>query len=175
MNDLTWTKNDFDKGWCRIDQIGKSIGDPEKPTEQPKTGFSGLPGENAGGIDSTPATPFVALTKAERRRLTQELADKLLILAHENPAAFLDGAGPQVNKFLDAASKLDEAPPDDLPMTRERLAAMSTDDLKEYVVKKANEQGPQPAAPPAAAVANALLPLIPAERQGEAMALLKAL
>ena len=60
-------------------------------------------------------------------------------------------------------------------MTRERLAAMTTHDIKEYVIQKANEQGPQPAAPPAAAVANALLPLIPAERQDEAMALLKAL
>jgi hypothetical protein len=158
----SWTTEDALKGLCELEDVG----DP-RPIERPA---EMLPAASQQG-----ATPFVALTKPERKRLTQELADKLLILAHENPAAFLDGAGPQLNKFLDAASRLDEAPPDDLLMTKERMEAMTTHDIKEYIIRKANEQGSQPAAPPAAAVVNALLPLIPAERQGEAMAALHAL
>ena len=78
-----WTLDDFTNGECSIDDIGTDKYNNEQRT-------------------------FVMLSKADRRRLTQELSDKLLILAHEDPQRFMEDAGPQINKFLDMASKLDD-------------------------------------------------------------------
>jgi len=153
-----WSPSDVELGLCADGDVGKA-----KP-----------PGA-VGPPDAEQPAPFVALTKPERKRLTQELSDKLLIMAHENPAAFMDSAGPQINKFLDAASRLDETPADNLPFTKEQLQAMNAADLNRYIIKRSLEMKPPLVAPPSAVVATVLLPMIPAERLKEAMAALKDL
>ena len=93
-----WTIRDFDNGQCQAEDIGQPVF-PHLLVQQ----------ENASDtLTVAPAEPFVMLSKADRRRLTQELSDKLLILAHEDPQRFMEDAGPQINKFLDMASKLDD-------------------------------------------------------------------
>ena len=84
-----WSIDDYISGDCSEAQVGRSKVEPEPEPEPPEP-------------------PFKLLSKAERRRYVLELADKLLLMAHANPEAFLNGNGPQINKFLDAASKLDE-------------------------------------------------------------------
>ena len=148
-----WSINDFLAGSCDQSQVGISRHLPVPPEDEVEQ--SEL--DRLGGVDKM-------LADFERDhtsvlRYPPNIGAKLLELSERRRQE-------AKAEKVESVSKM---------MTRERLAAMTTHDIKEYIIKKADEQGPQPAAPPASAVANALLPLIPAERQDEAIAALKAL
>jgi len=123
-----WTQSDFENGLISdAALIGKPLtGLP--PIEQP----TGTP-QSAPPVEQE---TFTALSREDRKRLTQELSDKLLILAHSNPAAFMDGAGPQINKFLDAAQKLAEEEKQLVITDDTDLSCISTGDLKRYLFKQ---------------------------------------
>ena len=125
-----WTQSDFENGLISdAALIGKPLtGLP--PIEQP----TGTP-QSAPPVEQE---TFTALSREDRKRMTQELSDKLLIMAHNNPAAFMDNAGPQINKFIDAAQKLSED--ERVPVFDENtIKQMSTADLKRYLLRNMSE------------------------------------
>ena len=111
-----YTKTDAWNGICTAEQVGRPKNQPDQSPDQP------------------PA-PFQPLTRAERHRLLVELSDKLLIAAHDDPTGFMSDAGPQINKFLDMAGKLDGAEqPAISELSESRIAGMTTADLVRLLV-----------------------------------------
>ena len=110
-----WSNSDLSRGLCDGEEVGKA---------KPATG------------ETVVEQTFVSLSREDRKRLTQELSDKLLILAHSNPAQFMDGAGPQINKFLDAAQKLAEEEKQLVITDDTDLSRIATSDLRRYLFKQ---------------------------------------
>jgi len=177
MENERWTRSDYDKGLCTLDQIGKGFFEMEEigGNSTPKQESCSEQSEQSGQSESPGS--FVALTKPERKRLTQELSDKLLIMAHENPGAFMDNAGPQINKFLDAASRLEGDEENGLPYTSAQIAKMTHADLKTAIIRSLSdtplEQRIQ--AIHAGQVIEALLPFVPVELRADAMTAVRGL
>ena len=112
-----FTKTDAWYGRCTEDQVGcprvdqqqQPAADPDKqqPEQSPKE--------------------FAPLDRTTRRRMMQELQDKVLVMFHADPEGFLKNGGSSLNKFLDAAIRLE-----DQPETKPRKAwqDMTTDELR---------------------------------------------
>jgi hypothetical protein len=121
-----WTKTDAFYGRCPTSDIGN----PKQPTPN-----------GASDQQPTPEQPtpeqFVPLTGEQRRQHLRELTDKLLILAHRDPAAFMEDGSSQLNKLIDLAKEalaadtgiaLDK-------LTVEHMAALSDDELSAAALK----------------------------------------
>lgn len=78
-----WTKADAFYGRCTANDIGtpKQSAPKQSPDQQ----------------------SFTPLTAEQRRQKSREMVDKLLILAHDNPAAMMEDGSAQLNKLIDLA------------------------------------------------------------------------
>lgn len=106
-----WSKTDEFNGRCTSEQVGK-------PKQSP-------------AADQEPAaeqSPFEPLTRERRKQLLQELTDKLLIEAHQNPMAFADDASTQLNKLLDLAGKQDAGAVDVRQITIDRFIELTLEE-----------------------------------------------
>jgi hypothetical protein len=72
-----------------------------KTTAAPKQ--SAADQQSAAAEDLPAPETFRPLTRQERRQLSLELKDKLLLAAHRDPDAFMADGSSQLNKFLDLA------------------------------------------------------------------------
>lgn len=120
---------DYLNDMCTSEQVGKSKDQPPADQDQQSPG--------------APA-PFKPLSKADRRRLLVEMSDKLLIAAHNDPLAFMGDAGPQINKFIDLASKLDtDETPRLADMTAHKLNALPTVERYRAMLAPILEEAPE--------------------------------
>ena len=99
----TWTYDDVKNGLCDPEDVGDER-PIERPPQQPE--------------DRPP--PLPPLTRQQRKAKLVAIADSILELVHQNPAAALGDSGSTVNKLLDLASRLDE--------DSEALSIPATDD-----------------------------------------------
>ena len=140
MNEV-FTFDDYVAGTCQRQQVGL----PKQPpnADQDQLLPAGIPAADQDQQPKQPE-PFKPLTKADRRRLLVEMSDKLLIAAHGDPLAFMGDAGPQINKFIDLASKLDtDETPRLADMTAHKLNALPTVERYRAMLAPILEEAPE--------------------------------
>ena len=126
MQNELWTFRDYQNGNCELHMVNTPKPEPDPPADQEQ---SPAPGAEQ--------LPFEPLTRERRKQLLQELTDKLLIEAHQNPMAFADDASTQLNKLLDLAGKQDAGAVDVRQITLDRFAELSLEDKDAALVERA--------------------------------------
>lgn len=103
-----WTRTDYENGLINdVGMIGLPVF-PDPPIEQaPPEPEPETPADTEDAQPGTPAEPFQPMTRAERRRMLQELSDKLLRKAHGDLDGFMADGSSQLNKLIDLANKTD--------------------------------------------------------------------
>lgn len=108
-----WSPGDARAGRCLASEVGRPRNPPAEllpdqiPAPEPEPETPADDTEDAQPEPTDAAEPFQPMTRAERRRMLQELSDKLLRKAHGDLDGFMADGSSQLNKLIDLANKTD--------------------------------------------------------------------